>query len=355
MPGAALARIRLACLFDRLPASARPPTPTSSSSASRSGPNNLDPRIGTDDVSQKIGAADLQQPDDARRAAARRARSRRAARQPGPDRPTSCTLRRGVQFHDGHELTSADVVYTFRSLLDPDVRLAAQGRVPDARSRSRRAIATRSCFTLKEPFGSFPVNLVHAASCPTAPGRSLREHPIGTGPYRFVQLRGRRPARARRVRRLLRRTRRRTTASCCKIVPDDIMRGPRASQGHDRHRRQRSRAGHRRSARARPAVCSSSQSPGVDYQYIGLNLRDPMLKDVRVRQAIGYAIDRAGDHRVPAPRAGDPSDGHPAADVVGLRSRRVHVHVRSRAGPRAARRSRLPRSGRRRSGDHGCT
>jgi peptide/nickel transport system substrate-binding protein len=31
---------------------------------------------------------------------------------------------------------------------------------------------------------------------------------------------------------------------------------------------------------------------GTDYQYIGLNLRDPALKDVRVRQAIAYAIDR---------------------------------------------------------------
>ena len=30
----------------------------------------------------------------------------------------------------------------------------------------------------------------------------------------------------------------------------------------------------------------------MDYQYIGLNMRDPVLKDVRVRQAIGYAIDR---------------------------------------------------------------
>ena len=33
------------------------------------------------------------------------------------------------------------------------------------------------------------------------------------------------------------------------------------------------------------------QSPGVDYQYLGLNLRDPVLKDVRVRQALAYAID----------------------------------------------------------------
>ncbi len=39
------------------------------------------------------------------------------------DHPTPTTyvvpLRRGVRFHDGHELTAADVVYTFRSLLAP--------------------------------------------------------------------------------------------------------------------------------------------------------------------------------------------------------------------------------------------
>jgi len=33
------------------------------------------------------------------------------------------------------------------------------------------------------------------------------------------------------------------------------------------------------------------QSAGTDYQYIGLNLRDPLLRDVRVRQALAYAID----------------------------------------------------------------
>jgi peptide/nickel transport system substrate-binding protein len=32
--------------------------------------------------------------------------------------------------------------------------------------------------------------------------------------------------------------------------------------------------------------------PGADFQYIGLNLRDPILKDVRVRRALSYAINR---------------------------------------------------------------
>jgi peptide/nickel transport system substrate-binding protein len=35
-----------------------------------------------------------------------------------------------------------------------------------------------------------------------------------------------------------------------------------------------------------------AQAPGVDYNYIGFNLRDRALSDRRVRHAIGYAIDR---------------------------------------------------------------
>jgi peptide/nickel transport system substrate-binding protein len=34
------------------------------------------------------------------------------------------------------------------------------------------------------------------------------------------------------------------------------------------------------------------RSPGTIYAYLAFNLRDPILKDVRVRQAIAYAIDR---------------------------------------------------------------
>ena len=83
-----------------------------------SGPNNLDPRIGTDDVSAKTAQLvfnNLMTLDERLHVA-----PDLAERLDNPD-PTTyvAVLRQGVKFHDGHELTSADVVYTFKSLLDP--------------------------------------------------------------------------------------------------------------------------------------------------------------------------------------------------------------------------------------------
>src|SRR5262245_28991026 len=83
------------------------------------GPNNLDPRLALDDASQKIQALifdSLFDLDDHMRVT-----PTLAERLEHPT-PTTyvVTLKRGVRFHDGHELTSADVVFTFGSFLDPD-------------------------------------------------------------------------------------------------------------------------------------------------------------------------------------------------------------------------------------------
>lgn len=252
-----------------------------------SGPNNLDPRIGTDDVSGKTAQLvfnNLMTLDDHLRVS-----PDLADRLDNPD-PTTyvVTLKRGVKFHDGHELTSADVVYTFRSLLDPSFvspRKGAFRMVKSVDARDRYTVV----FTLKEPFGSFPVNLV-IPIVPEGAGPTFRTHPIGTGPYRFVGYAvddrielarfddyfGGRPA---------------NDGVVLKVVPDDIMRGLELRKGtmdivvND----------------IAPDIVYQLQqdvklqvvrSPGTDYQYIGLNMRDPILKDVRVRHAIGYAIDR---------------------------------------------------------------
>lgn len=252
-----------------------------------SGPNNLDPRIGTDDVSAKTAQLvfnNLMTLDDHLRVV-----PDLAERLDNPDPVTYvATLRRGVKFHDSHELTAADVVYTFKSLLDPGFvspRKGAYRGVASIEARDRYTVV----FTLKQPFGSFPVNLV-IPIVPDGAGASFRDHPIGTGPYRFVRYLvddrvelaafddyfGGRPH---------------NDGLVLKIVPDDIMRGLELRKGsidivvNDLAPDIVYQLG-------RDTGLQLVESPGTDYQYIGVNLRDPVLAHLRVRQAIAHAIDR---------------------------------------------------------------
>lgn len=253
-----------------------------------SGPNNLDPRIGTDDVSARTDQlifnglmkwdADLRVVPDL------------AERIEQPD-PTTyvVTLKRGIPFQDGHELTSADVVYTYRSLLDPAFLSPYKGAFRALKSVEARDRYT-VVFQLTERFGSFLVNLVVPQIVPDGAGASFSTHPVGTGPYRFVRYTvddrielapfakyfGGAP---------------RNEGLVLKVVPDNIMQGLELRKGtmdlvvND----------------LAPDIVHQLQqdhdlqvveSPGVDYQYVGVNLRDPILRDVRVRQALAYAINR---------------------------------------------------------------
>ena len=148
-----------------------------------SSPNNLDPRIGSDETSQRVHQLVfdyLLALDDQLRPT-----GGLASHWDQPDPVTYLVyLRKGVRFHDGHELTADDVVHTFSSFIDPNFISPRKGayRMLD-RVEAVDPYTVR--FTLKEPFGSFPIQLVMPV-VPNGAGPELRERPIGTGPYKFV-------------------------------------------------------------------------------------------------------------------------------------------------------------------------
>ncbi len=216
---------RLACTVLLLACSAclRGPTPDPNVLvlAMPSGPNNLDPSIGLDDASQKIHALifdNLMELDDHIRVTPKLAERL--------DHPTPTTylvtLKQGVRFHDGHELTSADVVYTFRSFLDPEFVSGRKGGYRELHAVDATGRHT-VVFTLDKPFTSFPINLIMPI-VPAGAATTLSRQPVGTGPYRFVRYGvddrlelesfneyfGGRP---------------RNDGLILKIVPDDLMRG----------------------------------------------------------------------------------------------------------------------------------
>jgi peptide/nickel transport system substrate-binding protein len=249
-------------------------------------PINLDPRVGADEASQKAHQllySSLVRIDDQLRIVPSLAES---LEQPDP-LTYIARLRRGVRFHDGEELTAADVVYTFRSFLDPDFR---------GRSGAYRLLGAVDAvdpytvrFTLKEPFGSFPINLVMGIVQDGSGAANARE-PMGTGPYRLASF-------AADDRLVLDafpdyyEGAPRNSRVVLKVVPDDTMRGLELRKGTvdivvndlspDIAWQLR-----------REGRLQVETAPGTDYAYMGMNLRDPILSNVQVRRALAHAIDR---------------------------------------------------------------
>ena len=249
-------------------------------------PNNFDPRIGTDEVSQKVYQLvydNLLDLDDQLRVG-----PGLATHWEQPDELTYVLhLRHGVRFHDGHELSAADVVHTFGTLIDPNFVSARRGAYA-ALARVEAVDRYTAKFTLRELSGSFLIQLVLPV-IPAGAGAELRGRPVGTGPYAFRSFQvddrldlvafsdyyGGAPKNA---------------GVVLKIVPDEIMRGLELKKGtvdvvvNDI-------SPDTVEAFRDVGAMQVAASPGTDYAYLGLNLRDPALSDKRVRQAIGYAIN----------------------------------------------------------------
>jgi peptide/nickel transport system substrate-binding protein len=256
-----------------------------------SSPTNLDPRVGIDGQSERIDELLFD---------ALLTRDDHFNVQPGlaerweiPDPLTYVFhLHTGVKFHDGRPLTSLDVKWTFDSLL--------QGKLRSTKTSTYRYVDridapddSTVVFHLKEPFAALLWNLSEGA-IGIVPEGSLDEmtrQPIGTGPFKFVSAEtdkdvilarndnywGARPHLAR-VR--------------FDVVPDATTQALELRKG--------SADLTINSPMPPDAIVTLERDPSLIVQrgagtrlaYLAFNLRDPILKDVRVRQAIAYALDR---------------------------------------------------------------
>jgi peptide/nickel transport system substrate-binding protein len=151
-------------------------------------PTNLDPRVGTDAFSAHIDGmifSSLVGRDERMNIVPDLASSWEA-----PDPLTYIfRLRAGVKFHDGRPFTSADVKYTFESVMSGAVKSAKRGSYRMVASIDAPDAAT-IIFHLKEPYASFLWDLARPAIgiVPRGAGSETSQHPIGTGPFRFVSM-----------------------------------------------------------------------------------------------------------------------------------------------------------------------
>jgi len=255
------------------------------------GPSNLDPRVGTDSQSERIDGLifdSLVRKDDHFNLQPWVA-EKWEMRDP---QTYVFTLHQGIHFHDGRPLTSRDVKWTLDSM--------SNGSVISIRAASYRHVTRVEApddltviIHLSEPDATLLWNLSDRAFgiVPYGSGKELSRKPIGSGPFKFVQLDPdnqvlldrndnfwARPPKVAHVR--------------FNIVPDATTRALELRKGSADVASTNSISADLVKTLSRDPKLEVLRQSGTSLAYIAFNLRDPILKDVRVRQAMAYAVDR---------------------------------------------------------------
>jgi peptide/nickel transport system substrate-binding protein len=255
-----------------------------------SSPTNLDPRVGVDAQSERIDNLifdDLLSRGDNLDVA-----PGLAERWEIPDPLTYIFhLHHGVTFHDGRPLTSRDVKWTFDSLI--------QGKVRSTKAAVYRFVDHIDApddytviFHMKESSATLLWNLSDGAIgiVPFGSGNEVAAHPMGSGPFKFVSAETDKEvvlerndnywsdkARLARVR--------------FAVVPDATTRALELRKGSGDATINALTPDTVLTLQLDPSL-AVERAPGTVLAYMGFNLRDPILRDVRVRQAIACALDR---------------------------------------------------------------
>ncbi len=209
-----------------------------------------------------------------------------------PDNLTyNISLKKGVLFHNGAELTTEDVIYTYRSIMAKDSGSpykSAFDKVESIKKTGKYSLVIK----LKEPFAPFKTSLSMGIVPKNAAdkGIDLNKNPIGTGPFRFMFKVGDRKLALARFDKYYG-GRAAAPAVLFKAVADDTVRALEVKSGK----------AHMLQNDIPPALLKDLKntkgikvviSDGINYSYIGFNLKDPILGKKEVRKAIAYAINR---------------------------------------------------------------
>jgi ABC-type transport system substrate-binding protein len=282
--------LALAVILSLAGCAATRPSPQTVTMLIESSPTSLDPRIGVDAQSEHISS--LVFDSLVHKNAHFNLDPWLATSWETPDPLTyRFHLRTDVHFHNGKPLTATDVKYTLDSMRNGTVITAKAGalaRIDHVDAPDAATVVVH----LKQPDAALLWNLSDGALgiVPAGSGSDFAFHPIGSGPFRFVsQMQDDevilerndhswqpRPAIAR-IR--------------FAVVPDAITRALELEKGSADVCINCLTADMVSALVKRPNLQVES-GPGTNLNYISFNAQDSLLRDVRVRQAIAYAMNR---------------------------------------------------------------
>ena len=220
-------------------------------------------------------------------------------------------LKRGVKFHDGTELDAEAVKFNLDRVINPDNRLLRASQF----NRIAKVEAVNSFtlrITLKEPFGPFINSLAHASAAIISPtalkkwgNKDIAFHPVGTGPFEFVEWKQTDSVVGKKFAGYWRKGYPKVDQITWKPVPENNTRAAMLQTGEaDFAFPLPYEQANNLKKNNKVEVVST---PSIVMRFLSLNVLHKPFDDLRVRQAIGHAINKEaltkvafGGHASPA-------------------------------------------------------
>jgi len=210
-------------------------------------------------------------------------------------------LRQGVKFHDGQELTSADVKFTFDRLLDKSAGgkadFTALDKVEPVGKYQVKLVTKEPFAALMAALAGFWGYIVSEAGV-KAGGGDLNKTAMGTGPFTLADWKVEQQMVLKKNPNYWKKGLPYVDEVVIRTIPDEanIVAALRAGQIHHAFIEDNKNWNLLKDEKALTGYRSSR----LGYDFLNINASRGPLKDVRVRQAISYALDRAAVMRVAA-------------------------------------------------------
>jgi glutathione transport system substrate-binding protein len=229
-------------------------------------------------------------------------------------------LRQGVKFHDGTPFNAAAVKENFDRARDPQHKLKKFSLYQEISSVEAVNDSTVR-FTLRNPFGAMLYNFAHPSSRIISPAALAKgeayiaRNPVGTGPFKFVSWTPGQQIVLERNPDFWQSGQPQVDRLVFRFVPEDASRVAMLLSGEAQF--------------VYPVpgvqVAAVSKAPGVTVQkrwsiyayYVAMNTQHEPYRDVKVRQALNYAVDKNAIDKVVLRDFGRPLDAPMAPGVAG--------------------------------------
>src|SRR2546425_3772895 len=208
-------------------------------------------------------------------------------------------LRQGVKFHDGQELTSADVKFTFDRLFEKSPGKSDFIAVDKVEPSGKHGVK----FITKEPFagllaalGGFWGYIISEAGIKKH--GDLNKAAVGTGPFMLVDWKGEQQLVLKKNPNYFKKGQPYVDDNVLRVIPDEAHILAALRTGQIQHAFIEDNKNY--NLLKEEKMLMGYRSSRLGYDYLNINATRGPLKDVRVRQAISWAVDRSQVLRVAA-------------------------------------------------------